>query len=172
MPARSKKLEKTPQIQLLRMLPVKLDTFGRNTASVNSFAADDTSTRVAVLNCLIGTFQVELPFEVVTLVDDRALLFPQLASAVHDRLDKIIRPRVVEMSDAALVQAIEEATYSRALRRRRRRMLAPAGAAGDGHGVRARWNDQAAGGVTGCSQRSTGGRDFGCEWGMTRENER
>jgi len=111
-PARSKKLEKTPQIQLLRMLPVKLDTLGRNTASVNSFEADDTSTRVAVLDCLIGTFQVELPFEVVTLADDRALLFPQLASAVHDRLDKIIRSRVVEMSDAALVRAIEEALTS------------------------------------------------------------
>jgi hypothetical protein len=112
MPARSKKLEKTPQIQLLRILPVKLDTFGRNTASVNWFEADDTSTRVAVLNCLIGTFQVELPFEVVTLADDRALLFPQLASAVHDRLDKIIPPRVVEMGDAALLQAIAEATTS------------------------------------------------------------
>ena len=72
-PAPSRKLEKTPQIQLLRMLPVKLDTFGRNTASVNCFEADDTSTRVAVLNCLIGTFQVELPFEVVTLADGHAL---------------------------------------------------------------------------------------------------
>ena len=107
-PAPSKKLEKTPQIQLLRMLPVTLNTF----SLVNSFEADNTSARVAVLDCLIGTFQVELPFEVVTLADDRALLFPQLASAVHDRLDKIIRSRVVEMSDAALVRAIEEALTS------------------------------------------------------------
>ena len=108
-PTVSQRLLKSPQVQLLRKLKGGLEVMDMRTAF--KVAVDDKETRIAVLECLVhGTLKVELPFEVVTLTDGRGLVFPDLASVVHNRFEVVLTPLVTKMRDDVLDRAIHGAT--------------------------------------------------------------